>query len=132
MKTIYETNLIGNANVITAFHRYASPNTSAVIVTGVSSRWHPELDEKFALHLATSPVEHLLQHENLHTDGASDYDARIKAYALAERATQLRVEAAACAWGHKGARINSSTSISSLPALCSLKLSPLSTAKCVD
>ncbi|KPM41142.1 hypothetical protein AK830_g5444 [Neonectria ditissima] len=82
-KQIFAVDLLGTANVIEAFLPSASPGTS--------------------LHLATAPLDQLLQHKGIDFEGSNPG----MAYALAKRGNQLRVQAAARAWGSKGARLNS-------------------------
>jgi NAD(P)-dependent dehydrogenase (short-subunit alcohol dehydrogenase family) len=53
-------------------------------------------------HLATAPLGQLLHHKDINLDGPSK-----QAYVVAKRGNQLRVQAAARAWGSKVARVTS-------------------------
>lgn len=106
-KRIYEVNLLGTANVIDAFLPVASAGTSMICIASLAgytaiSAVTAELEK----HLATAPTDQLLHHEAFDLSKES-YESGGEAYRLAKRANQLRVQAAAFAWGSKGARINS-------------------------
>lgn len=101
-KKIYETDLLGTANIIDAFFNVVSAGTSLVCVASMAghfARLSPDLER----HLATASRDELLQHDEI------DFGSRIPhvAYTVAKRGNQLRVQAAARSWGSKGARLNS-------------------------
>ena len=101
-KQIFEVDLLGTANVIEAFFPIVSPGTSLICIASMAGSL-AELSSDLERHLATAPLDQLLQHK--------DIDLEISnpgmAYGLAKRGNQLRVQAAARAWGSKGARLNS-------------------------
>ena len=98
---IYEVDLLGTAHVIDAFLPVASPGTSLVCVSSMAGHF-ASLSADLERHLATAPAAELLDHSELDTDGAAAV-----AYATAKRGNQLRVQAAAQAWGARHARVNS-------------------------
>ena len=100
-RQIYHVDLLGTAHVIDAFLTVASPGMSLVCVAsmaGHSASLPPDLER----HLATAPADQLLRHPGIDLDSP---DAG-RAYVVAKRGNQLRVQAAAHAWGGKGARLN--------------------------
>jgi NAD(P)-dependent dehydrogenase (short-subunit alcohol dehydrogenase family) len=99
-RQIYQVDLLGTAHVIDAFLPVASPGTSLVCVASMAGHF-ASLPPDLERHLATAPAGQLLQHEGI------DFDADPStAYLVAKRGNQLRVQAAAHAWGAKGARLN--------------------------
>jgi NAD(P)-dependent dehydrogenase (short-subunit alcohol dehydrogenase family) len=100
-RQIYEVDLLGTALVIDAFLPVASPGTSLVCVASMAGHL-ATLSAEFERHLALAPTGELLDHESI--DLESD---PALAYIVAKRGNQLRVAAAAQAWGAKGARLNS-------------------------
>jgi NAD(P)-dependent dehydrogenase (short-subunit alcohol dehydrogenase family) len=101
-RRIYEVDLLGTALVIDAFCAVAGPGTSLVCVASMAGHF-TSLPEEFERHLATAPSGSLLDHAGLDLDGT---DPGL-AYTVAKRGNQLRVQAAAFAWGARGARVNS-------------------------
>jgi NAD(P)-dependent dehydrogenase (short-subunit alcohol dehydrogenase family) len=99
-RQIYQVDLLGTAHVIDAFLPVASPGTSLVCVASMAG-YFASLPPDLERHLATAPADQLLQHEGIDLDADP-----ASAYLLAKRGNQLRVQAAAYAWGAKGARLN--------------------------
>jgi NAD(P)-dependent dehydrogenase (short-subunit alcohol dehydrogenase family) len=99
-RQIYQVDLLGTAHVIDAFLPVASPGTSLVCVASMAGHF-ASLPADLERHLATAPAGQLLQHEGIDLDADPGY-----AYVVAKRGNQLRVQAAAYAWGAKGARLN--------------------------
>ena len=99
-RQIYQVDLLGTAHVIDAFLPVASPGTSLVCVASMAGHF-ASLPPDLERHLATAQAGQLLEHEgiDLDTDPST-------AYLVAKRGNQLRVQAAAHAWGAKGARLN--------------------------
>lgn len=104
-KQVFEINLLGTANIIDAFLPVASPGTSLVCIASMAGSMLPSLSPELEKHLATAPLDQLLQHERIVLEGEGAHPGI--AYPLAKRGNQLRVQAAARAWGAKGARVNS-------------------------
>ncbi|MCU1529547.1 MAG: short-chain dehydrogenase [Frondihabitans sp.] len=100
---ILAVDLLGTAVVLDEFARVVAEGGAGVVIASMGGHFAslpPEIEEQ----LANSPTDELLSlpflsPENLPNSGA--------AYSIAKRANQLRVRAAAPAWGDKGARINS-------------------------
>ncbi|CAI7614227.1 unnamed protein product [Penicillium manginii] len=90
---IYQVDLLGAAQVIEEFY--------------------PHVTHELEKHLAIAPSSELLLRPEFDTsthnsdDPIKDYLGRMKAYSVSKRANIVRVQAAASAWGIKGARINS-------------------------
>jgi NAD(P)-dependent dehydrogenase (short-subunit alcohol dehydrogenase family) len=99
-RQIYQVDLLGTAHVIDAFLPVASPGTSLVCVASMAGHF-ASLSPDLERHLATAPAGQLLQHEGIDLDADPS-----TAYLVAKRGNQLRVQAAAHAWGAKGARLN--------------------------
>lgn len=99
-RQIYQVDLLGTAHVIDAFLPVASPGTSLVCVASMAGHF-ASLPADLERHLATTPADQLLQHEGIDLDADPS-----TAYLVAKRGNQLRVQAAAHAWGAKGARLN--------------------------
>jgi NAD(P)-dependent dehydrogenase (short-subunit alcohol dehydrogenase family) len=101
-RDVLAVNLVGSAHVIDRFLERASPGTSLVCVASMAGHRRP-LDPALEGRLAVTPADRLLEATGLDLDSA---DPRL-AYDVAKRGVQLRVAAAAGAWGSRGARINS-------------------------
>jgi NAD(P)-dependent dehydrogenase (short-subunit alcohol dehydrogenase family) len=102
-KRIFEVDVLGFANSIEAFYGVASEGTSFVGIASMASYFIPVgmLSKALETHLATAPLDKLLYHAELDIETES-----MMAYPIAKRGNVLRVQAAARAWGSKGARIN--------------------------
>jgi NAD(P)-dependent dehydrogenase (short-subunit alcohol dehydrogenase family) len=98
-KRIYAVDLLGTALVIDAFLPLARVGTAAVMIASMAPAFvsvPTELESKLAL----SPAADLLSVVgDLYAQDPNG------AYGVSKRGNQLRVEAAAAAWGAKGARI---------------------------
>ncbi|MFJ9390785.1 SDR family oxidoreductase [Nocardioides sp. NPDC101246] len=92
--------LVGTAHVIDAFEPVATPGTSLVCVASMAGHY-AQLSAQEERQLATAPTDELatLPFVRALADAT-------RAYILAKRANQLRVQAAALAWNGRGARIN--------------------------
>ena len=100
-RQIYEVDLLGTAHVIDAFLTVASAGTSLICVASMAGHF-ASLPAPLEQHLATAPTGRLLQHPGIDLDAANPGAA----YTVAKRGNQLRVQAAAHAWGRNGARLN--------------------------
>ncbi|QDS74603.1 hypothetical protein FKW77_008503 [Venturia effusa] len=98
---IHSIDLIGTANVIDAFLPVVGPGSSVVCLSSQAGFMVP-LPLTLQKHLATAPRDKLLDNEELQ----SFSDARA-AYSVAKLGNIVRVQAAAKAYGLRGARINS-------------------------
>jgi NAD(P)-dependent dehydrogenase (short-subunit alcohol dehydrogenase family) len=99
---ILRVDLLGCVHVIDEFLRVASAGT--VLVNVASMAGHTAtLSATAEHHLATAAADELLDIDGLDVRSM----ASVPAYAIAKRANQLRVEAAARQWGARGARVNS-------------------------
>ncbi|PGH10578.1 hypothetical protein AJ79_05400 [Helicocarpus griseus UAMH5409] len=98
---MYEVDLLGTANVIEAFFPVLSPGTSLVCTASIVGH-QPKLSPEFESHLATAPLDKLLQHPELDFEANSGV-----AYTVSKRANLLRIQAASVQWRTKSARINS-------------------------
>lgn len=100
-RQIYQVDLLGTAHVIDAFLPVASPGTSLVCVASMAGHF-ASLPAELERHLATAPADQLLHHEGIDLDSQDPGTA----YVVAKRGNQLRVQAAAHAFGRRGARLN--------------------------
>jgi NAD(P)-dependent dehydrogenase (short-subunit alcohol dehydrogenase family) len=98
---VFEVNLLGTANVIQAFLPHAAQGTSVICISSLAGHW-VRLSKEFEQHLATAPLDQLLQHADLALPDPAD----LRSYAIAKRGNQLRVQSTTSDWGLKGARIN--------------------------
>ncbi|KAM0335299.1 hypothetical protein ACHAQA_000344 [Verticillium albo-atrum] len=96
---VLDVDLVGTANIIDAFYRVAAPGVSMVCIASMAAHLGEPLHQELETHLATAPLEKLLDHHMIDPSSRS-------AYAVAKRGNILRVQAVAKAWGLKGARIN--------------------------
>jgi NAD(P)-dependent dehydrogenase (short-subunit alcohol dehydrogenase family) len=96
---IYAVDLLGTALVMDAFLPLTQPGSVGVMITSMAAQLMPTPPE-LELGLATAPTSQLITLiGDLHKDDSYG------AYAVSKRGNQLRVEAAASAWGERGARI---------------------------
>ncbi|QDS74157.1 hypothetical protein FKW77_001537 [Venturia effusa] len=102
-RRIFEVDALGFANVMEAFYQVASEGTSFVGISSMASHLLPEgfVPQALQIHFATAPLDKLLIHPDLDIETEN-----IMSYGIAKLGNRLRVQAAARAWGHKGARIN--------------------------
>jgi NAD(P)-dependent dehydrogenase (short-subunit alcohol dehydrogenase family) len=101
-KQIFEIDLLGTANIVEAFFPVISQRTSLVCIASMAGCM-AELSPDLERHLATAPLDQLLQHSDINLETPNTG----MAYTIAKRGNQLRVQAAARMWGSKGARLNS-------------------------
>jgi NAD(P)-dependent dehydrogenase (short-subunit alcohol dehydrogenase family) len=101
-EAVLAVDLLGVALTIDEFGRVIEPGGAAVIIASMAAHMIPALDADVQRQLAETPTDELL---NLDACSAIT-DSRL-AYPFAKRANQIRVAAAASAWGQRGARINS-------------------------
>ncbi|KUJ20109.1 putative short-chain dehydrogenase, partial [Mollisia scopiformis] len=108
-KQIYEVDFLGHANVIDAFLPIVSLGTSVMCIASMAPYFaaalSTPLSQELEKHLATAPLNKLLQYPEI--DLSDGNEGAGTAYMNAKRGNQIRVEAAAKAYGLKGARINS-------------------------
>jgi NAD(P)-dependent dehydrogenase (short-subunit alcohol dehydrogenase family) len=78
------------------------PGGAGVVIASMAGHLMPTLDPDVERQLASVPAEELLG-----LDACSNITSSQMAYPFAKRANQIRVAAAAVAWGERGARINS-------------------------
>jgi NAD(P)-dependent dehydrogenase (short-subunit alcohol dehydrogenase family) len=104
VRQIFEIDLLGTANIIDAFLPVVSPGTSMVCIASMAGSMIP-VPPNLEHHLATAQRDQLLKHKDINVEAQGEEAGM--AYAVAKRGTQLRVQAAAVAYGRKGARINS-------------------------
>lgn len=104
VEAILRVNLLGAAHVIDEFEGVVGQGGSAVFIASMAAHLGSEMDRETERTLARIPTG------ELSADGLADEyglaDAA-QAYRFTKRAVQLRVAAAASAWGARGARINS-------------------------
>jgi len=99
---VLAVDLLGVALSIDEFGRVIEPGGAGVVIASMAGHMMPALDPGVERQLATAPAEELL---GLHA--CSTITTSQMAYPFAKRANQIRVAAAAGAWGERGARINS-------------------------
>jgi NAD(P)-dependent dehydrogenase (short-subunit alcohol dehydrogenase family) len=103
VRAVLSVDLLGVAIVLEEFQRVIADGGAGVVISSMGGHMgaYP-LEVQQAL--ASTPTDDLLSLPFLTPETLSDSGA---AYALAKRANQLRVTAAAPLWGERGARINS-------------------------
>lgn len=111
---IYQVDLLGAAQVIEGFYPYVTAGTAMVVISSIAGHGkHSEVSPEFEKHLSIAPSNELLLRPEFDTstdnsdEAAKEYVSRMIAYSVSKRANIVRVQAAASAWGSKGARINS-------------------------
>jgi NAD(P)-dependent dehydrogenase (short-subunit alcohol dehydrogenase family) len=105
-RQILEIDLLGTANVLDAFVEVVEKGTSVVCIASMAGSMIP-LSAKIEKHLALSPLNNLLQHQDISIHLDKGHEGVGMAYAIAKRGNQLRVQAASIKYGMKGARVNS-------------------------
>lgn len=98
---VLAVDLLGVALTLDEFGRVIEPGGAGVVIASMAAHMQPALDPDVQRQLAETPTDELL---NLAVCTAIT-DSRL-AYPFAKRANQIRVAAAASAWGLRGARIN--------------------------
>ncbi|MDT7735748.1 MAG: hypothetical protein QOE12_2922, partial [Mycobacterium sp.] len=101
-EAVLAVDLLGVALSIDEFGRVIAPGGAGVVIASMAGHLMPALDPDVERQLATVPAEDLLS-----LDACSNITSSQIAYPFAKRANQIRVAAAAGAWGERGARINS-------------------------
>ncbi|MFZ3269687.1 MAG: SDR family oxidoreductase [Mycobacterium sp.] len=101
-EAVLAVDLLGVALAIDEFGRVIEPGGAGVVIASMAGHMLPALDPAVERQLASTPAEDLLALEAC----SNITDSRM-AYPFAKRANQIRVAAAAGAWGECGARINS-------------------------
>lgn len=100
-QTIYNTNLVGTANVIEAFTDVVPPGSSMICIASIAAHTCHQLSPECHQHLAKAPRDCVLDHPEINLAATSP-----EAYRISKKGVVLRVKAVARAWGLKGARIN--------------------------
>jgi NAD(P)-dependent dehydrogenase (short-subunit alcohol dehydrogenase family) len=101
---ILRVDLLGVALVLDAFAQVIGPGGAAVVIASMAGHMATGISADHERALAMTPAHELLALPFLASNVVSDPGW---AYALAKRANMLRVQAAAGAWGERGARVNS-------------------------
>jgi NAD(P)-dependent dehydrogenase (short-subunit alcohol dehydrogenase family) len=100
-EAVLAVDLLGVALTLDEFGRVVEPGGAGVVIASMAAHMYPALDAEVQRQLAETPTDELL---NL--DACSAISDSRQAYPFAKRANQIRVAAAASAWGLRGARIN--------------------------
>jgi NAD(P)-dependent dehydrogenase (short-subunit alcohol dehydrogenase family) len=101
-EAVLAVDLLGVALSIDEFGRVIEPGGAGVVIASMAGHMMPALAPDVERQLATAPAEELLR-----LDACSTITSSQMAYPFAKRGNQIRVAAAAGAWGERGARINS-------------------------
>jgi NAD(P)-dependent dehydrogenase (short-subunit alcohol dehydrogenase family) len=101
-EAVLAVDLLGVALAIDEFGDVVEPGGAGVVIASMAGHMLLALDPAVERQLASTPAEELLALEAC----SKITDSRM-AYPFAKRANQIRVAAAAVAWGERGARINS-------------------------
>ncbi|KAK1829916.1 putative oxidoreductase YxbG [Podospora conica] len=101
-KRILDVDLVGTVNIIDAFEPLMPTGSSLTCIASIA-RFGATPSAELTQHLAVAPRAQLLDNEELQAAAATPAGA----YAVAKAGNLLRVQAAARAWGARGARINS-------------------------
>lgn len=97
---LLKVNLVGTARFIEAFEPYLSENTVGIIITSFAGHWGADTYQHLQKQLATTKADELMA-----LVGPLDIQDATQAYGLAKYGSIVRAQAAAVAWGSKGARI---------------------------
>jgi NAD(P)-dependent dehydrogenase (short-subunit alcohol dehydrogenase family) len=98
---VLAVDLLGVALTLDEFGRVIEPGGAGVVIASMAAHMYPALDPDVQRQLAETPTDELLS-----LDTCSAITDSRQAYPFAKRANQIRVAAAASAWGLRGARIN--------------------------
>ena len=104
VQQVLEVDLYGAAVVFEVFERVIAWGGSALIISSMAGHMLPALTAEQDNALAFTPADALLALPLLQPDAVPD---SMIGYMMAKRANVLRVQAAAMAWGQRGARVNS-------------------------
>jgi len=99
---ILRVDLCGVASVLEEFGKIIAANGAGVVISSMSGHMVPELPPDQQKHLATAPVDRLLE-----LPAVQEVTHPGLAYALAKQANRFRVKAESVNWGKRGARLNS-------------------------
>lgn len=100
-ETVFEVDLLGTALVLDAFGEIVADGGAGVVIASMAAHLTPLPDDQVAA-LATTPSAELMDLPFLDRDLPPG-----SAYVMAKRGNVARVQAAAVAWGRRGARLNS-------------------------
>jgi NAD(P)-dependent dehydrogenase (short-subunit alcohol dehydrogenase family) len=100
---IIRVDLLGTALMLDAFAPVIAPGGAGVFIASMAGTM-AQLDTDVERRLATTPTAALLDLPELAEEAIQDPGS---AYSISKRANQVRVRAAAVAWGRRGARVNS-------------------------
>lgn len=103
VEAVLRVDLLGTALVIDAFGDVIARGGAGVVIASMAGTLG-SLDREVEGRLALTPAADLLALDDLSAAAVPD---SATAYVVAKRANQVRVRAAANAWGRRGARINS-------------------------
>jgi NAD(P)-dependent dehydrogenase (short-subunit alcohol dehydrogenase family) len=98
---VLAVDLLGVALTLDEFGRVIEPGGAGVVIASMAAHLYPALKAEIEHQLATTPTDDLLD-----LAACSQITNSRQAYPFAKRANQIRVAAAASAWGARGARIN--------------------------
>ena len=101
---ILAVDLYGSAVVFEEFERVIAKGGAGLIISSMAGHMLPALPPEQDQALAFTPADQLLELPFLNADSVPN---SMVAYMIAKRANHLRVQAAAMAWGARGARVNS-------------------------
>lgn len=103
-EAILKVDLLGTALVLDAFAEVVAPGGAGVVIASMAGHMIGEVPADRTAALRSTPTAELLDLPFLAPDTVGEPSS---AYVLAKHANLLRVQAAAGAWGRRGARINS-------------------------
>jgi NAD(P)-dependent dehydrogenase (short-subunit alcohol dehydrogenase family) len=103
-EVVLAVDLLGVALVLEAFGQVIESRGAGVVIASMAGYFIPPFEPAVESQLATAPADTLL---SLECCAPERIGSSQMAYPFAKRANQLRVAAAASAWGKRGARINS-------------------------
>jgi NAD(P)-dependent dehydrogenase (short-subunit alcohol dehydrogenase family) len=101
---ILAVDLYGVALVFDAFEQVIASGGCGIVISSMAGHMPAPLPPEHERALAYTPTEDLLALPFLACDAVRD---SMQAYGIAKKANHLRVQAAALAWGERGARVNS-------------------------
>lgn len=104
VEAILAVDLLGVALVLDEFGQVIDDNGAGVVISSMAGHLNTPIEPQAEFQLATCRADELLA---LPTSAPERFNSTQEAYGYAKRANQLRVAAAANAWGARGARVNS-------------------------
>ena len=99
---ILRVDLYGSSVLLEEFGKVIAPGGSGVVVSSQSGHRLPALTQEQNWALAMTPTEELLDLDFLSEEAIG---TTLHAYQYAKRCNVLRVQAQACEWGKRGARV---------------------------